>query len=865
MTEAVPDTRTIIETLFEPSRVIEVRVIRANNDVSSGFYTDREKLFRDVAMQDTDPTVMGIYTVLNEINPDILKGRSPRQINSIAKGDATKTENILRRRWLVLDFDPVKATTESNSSSTDTEKAETSERAKRCEEYLNSVGFPEPIRGDSGNGTHRIYRIDLPNDQKSYDLIAAFLGKLKEKFQIDVTMKDAPRIAKLYGTISRKGINTPERPHRRSRLISVPATVQTVTSDMMRIVIEKETETGRYQAGPSTKTPVTIKEGTITERHTELKPLVFSMVARKNSRPVIHAACQELNRTQFHPPKGEQELKNEVDKLIDWAQKKEIEKASANTKLMETVLAAAYEGQKGVSNLFLHEFKDEFCYDHSACQWYEYQGHSWKEDLIGKQLRSVTTIQELFNQASMMLSMRMSEISARIGSAEKILKDTAGLDDDDAPDIGDLKKKLKKAGDQKKAIAKTIDFLNMLYYRKQIVEFSATGEGSLGIAGTEWDPDPWLLGCQNGVIDLKTGILRDGKPDDYIRSTCPTVYNKTATCPKFEKFLIEICSEDIPTVQFLQRFLGMGLIGDSRYKQYVLILSGIGRNGKDTLCIAINHTLGNNLSGTVVPEMLMKKGNAKAPGSASSDVIDLRGKRILSASETEGGAGFDMAKVKFLSGGGDQKGRAPYGKHEVQFPSSHVLILQTNNRPVADASDYAFWQRVKCVEFKLSFIDDYDKTTAKEFERKKDPNLGKELETEAPGILNWLIAGCLSFQKVGLNDPTSVKTATTTYRDEVDIIKTFIHDECIEGNTEQCQAGLLYNRYRNWAMNLGYKPWSGTRFGRDMSKRFEKATPTAGTFYIGVSLKPREDDTQPDTSKLIEGSGVKPDVRVKST
>lgn len=283
-------------------------------------------MLSDIAIWDTNPSVKGIYAVLNRIAPSILTLR-PDQINRIAKGKATSEENVLRRRWLVLDFDPVKETTEANSSSTDAEKAEAFSRAQRCEEYLTSLGFPEPIRGDSGNGAHRIYRIDMPNDDKSYDLIAAFLEKLTKEFNIDVTMKDAPRISKVYGTIARKGANTPERPHRRSCLVSIPKTIGIVTEDMMRLVIAKPDPTGK--TGPVIKGPVTVKEGVITMRHPEIKRQVTSMVARKNAPAVIHAAIAAMNKTQFSPPKGEQELKDEVDELIKWALEQEAKKEAA--------------------------------------------------------------------------------------------------------------------------------------------------------------------------------------------------------------------------------------------------------------------------------------------------------------------------------------------------------------------------------------------------------------------------------------------------------------------------------------------------------------------------------------------------------
>jgi hypothetical protein len=325
-----PEIERSINVLFNQDQVIEVRVIRINEDIRSGFYTNREKLCHDVAATDADTTVKGVYVVLNEINPDILKERSPEQINHIVRGKATSTKHILRRRWVVLDFDPVKATTESNSSSNAGEKAITFERAQRCEKYLTEKGFPEPIRADSGNGAHLLYRIDLPNDQKSYDVIASFLDTLNEMFGVDVSLKDAPRIIKLYGTVARKGANTPERPHRRSKLISVPDAIPIVNAELLRKGAgEPPTPPTPGQTQPAAtiqlKEPFVVPV-TATERHPILKRMVTSMVGKKYSFKAILAACQAENLATNKPPKTEQEIEKEVISLYDWATKKEMQK-----------------------------------------------------------------------------------------------------------------------------------------------------------------------------------------------------------------------------------------------------------------------------------------------------------------------------------------------------------------------------------------------------------------------------------------------------------------------------------------------------------------------------------------------------------
>ena len=99
--------------------------------------------------------------------------------------------------------------------------------SERDQDYLKEQGWPEPVVGDSGNGAHLLYRVDLPNDRESMELVKGVLEALSFKFSdetvaVDTTTCNAARIWKLYGTTARKGDNTEERPHRVSRLLKVP-------------------------------------------------------------------------------------------------------------------------------------------------------------------------------------------------------------------------------------------------------------------------------------------------------------------------------------------------------------------------------------------------------------------------------------------------------------------------------------------------------------------------------------------------------------------------------------------------------------------------------------------------------------------
>ena len=182
---------------------------------------------------DADSSVHGIYVTLNEVNPALLSRRANRIKMRLGKKDSTTSDaDILRRRWLPIDIDPLRP---SGVSSTDEEHGLALAKADEVARWIAGLGFPEPVRADSGNGAHLLYRIDLPNDEAATALVKSCLATLDalfsdERVTVDTANFNAARIWKLYGTVSRKGDNTPERPHRRSRILSAPDELKVATA-----------------------------------------------------------------------------------------------------------------------------------------------------------------------------------------------------------------------------------------------------------------------------------------------------------------------------------------------------------------------------------------------------------------------------------------------------------------------------------------------------------------------------------------------------------------------------------------------------------------------------------------------------------
>ena len=269
-----------------------------------------------------------------------------------------------------------------------------------------------------------------------------------------------------------------------------------------------------------------------------------------------------------------------------------------------------------------------------------------------------------------------------------------------------------------------------------------------------------------------------------------------------------------------------------------------GRNGKDTLEQAISNALG-QASGAIAKDILLDMGRQKTAGSATPHLCDLHGKRIAWANEPEKGARFNVSQVKDLSGGGEIPVRPLYAKDYYKIKPTHLLVLLTNHKPHADASDSAFWDRLRLITFNMRFVDNPQDTN----ERSKDAKLWDTLEREAAGILAWLVRGCLEWQRSGLATPAQVLDAGKAYREEEDNIALWMSERCTTANPkDRTKAKELYTDYAEWCKAGNMKAFNSMNFGLLLAKRFQKAKTNQGIIYIGIRLLPLDDDTPPDDS-----------------
>jgi len=282
-------------------------------------------------------------------------------------------------------------------------------------------------------------------------------------------------------------------------------------------------------------------------------------------------------------------------------------------------------------------------------------------------------------------------------------------------------------------------------------------------------------------------------------------FDPAATCQRFERFVLEISNDDPELAAYLRRASGYALTGDIS-EQILLMLIGRGANGKSTLLGTLLAVSGDYGDTAAFATFECSSNRSSIP----NDLAALAGKRLVVASETREGARIDEGRLKSLTGG--DRLRARFLNQEwFSFDPTCKLILSVNHRPVVSDDSFGFWRRVRLIPFDRAF--------------QPDPTLAAELRDEAPGILAWMVRGCLDWQRHRLGQPARVAQATAEYSADSDVLGGFFLEACELDPGAEIGATELYEHYKRWAEAQGYSErerLSVTAFGRKVAERFER-------------------------------------------
>jgi putative DNA primase/helicase len=352
----------------------------------------------------------------------------------------------------------------------------------------------------------------------------------------------------------------------------------------------------------------------------------------------------------------------------------------------------------------------------------------------------------------------------------------------------------------------------------------AKSEPTIPVSPEELDSDPWLLNCSNGTIDLRTGELLPPWKENLCTKIVPIIYDPTAKCPKFKKFLGRILKNNAELINFLQRACGYSLTG-SIAEQALFIFWGSGANGKSTLLELWREALG-DYGRTADAALLMRRHH----DTVRNDVARLAGARFVSTSETEAGRQLAEVLVKQLVGGDKVAARFLYSEF-FEFDAQFKLFLTTNHKPVIRGTDYAIWRRIRLVPFEEVIPME-----------EQDKELPKKLRAELPGFLAWAVRGCLRWQEKGLGQPEKVSAATEAYREEMDVLGAFLKDRCVSRKDGRVAAGQLYEEYVKWCERTGERPLTQQKLGGALADRnFQRYRTGNLRSWLGLELRDTND------------------------
>ncbi len=436
--------------------------------------------------------------------------------------------------------------------------------------------------------------------------------------------------------------------------------------------------------------------------------------------------------------------------------------------------------ERGDGVLYATLYKDQFIYNVTPekGEWYRWMNHVWQADDKERSFGAVEQCALEYLRMAMELQQEIDEhgIDKNHEDAWKLrLLET-------------YKKRVNRLRSENGA-------RKALYWSKIVDPKMACRE-------SEFNKKPLLLPVQNGVIDLRTGALTNGRPADLMTKCLDLDYDPHADYEPWHKLLVEI-SDSEEVAGFLKRSFGCAITGHA-FEQFIWVFIGPGRNGKGIMFNMIGSVLG-PFYHELNAAMLIEQRNTPGPNAASEHMYSLMGKRLIVGSETNKGQKINGQAIKLLTGT-DKITCRPNFRAEISFDPTHSLFLRTNHIPYGLTSDFALVERLLLILFPFRYVDDVEEAKRKwpghaDVFRKKDPKLQEKMMAYRPGILRWLVEGCLEWQEKGLCPPASILDGVTKLAREEDHIGEFIIDVLIHKPDDKelrLQCTTMYSAFKWW-------------------------------------------------------------------
>ena len=334
--------------------------------------------------------------------------------------------------------------------------------------------------------------------------------------------------------------------------------------------------------------------------------------------------------------------------------------------------------------------------------------------------------------------------------------------------------------------------------------------------------DPYMTCCENGVLhftaqaDPLSASFGDASPAwqvdlvehdraQRISKMLAAPYDPAAPAPEFERFLRRV-QPDPEMRAFLQRWFGYCLTG--RVTEHKLaFFFGQGRNGKSTLVDTIAHVMADY--GTTLDIESLTGAEQRKGSEATPDLVRLPGARFVQSNEPEEGQKFKEALIKRMTGGDPINIRRLH-KEAVEIRLCCKFTISGNNKPEIRGADDGIWRRMMLIPWSEKITD-----------AEVDGDLPAKLKKEAPGILAWMVRGCLDYLNNGLGEPATVRAATIEYRTESDPMREFLTTECVVTGEETDFAARIdmLDAFNAWRIACADNTWTAKTVTKSVRDR----------------------------------------------
>ena len=359
--------------------------------------------------------------------------------------------------------------------------------------------------------------------------------------------------------------------------------------------------------------------------------------------------------------------------------------------------------------------------------------------------------------------------------------------------------------------------------------------GKIPIESSQFNNDKFLLNTESGIVNLETGSIDQFDPDKLmsLNTNCEVSFEEPSEWIKFLYSIFyrgeddESFRETVEIIDYVQMALGYSLTG-SCAQQGIFILYGDGSNGKSTFTEQIHYMLGDYASSVESNVLMTQK---VQNNSIQYTLAKLKNIRFVLSGETEMGEKLAEAEVKHITGDGQINARFAYG-NEFSYTPEYKIWMSTNNKPVIVGKDLGIWRRIFLIPFLRSFTD-----------KEKDIRMPAKLRAETSKILGWCIRGYQMYKEKGyrLRLPSCLEEERNNYKEQMDVISRFLHDECdiVEGSV--ANAKDLFECYKDWVVDNAEFQLRKNKFEEELiRKKYIKSSQNGEVIFRGLAIKKKK-------------------------